>query len=145
LERTALLPEVAAVQRQAAAALRRAQAAVVRQVVIGIGETIGRLAFPSADGRGVVVDLPVGSELALAARAMTAENVVAEVIVEAGRDWLMVVVAPWYGVEEIDHTILVVAKVAHVLLGLHPATMDEASHAACGLHDRSAGERQGGE
>jgi hypothetical protein len=131
----ALLPETAEPQRVAAAALRKAQAAVARQVIVGIGEAIGLLAYPNADGRGVTVELPPEADPAHVARAVVAENVTAWVEADAGRDRVTVAVAPWYAAEEIDHTVLVVAKVAHVLLGIHPPTMDLQAHdAACGWH-----------
>jgi hypothetical protein len=133
-ERASLLPEAAEAQRRAVAALKRAQAAVARQVVVGIGETIGLLACASADGLGVYLNLPDGADPALTARANEAEGVTAWVSDEAGRAWATVGVAPWYGADEIDHAVLCVAKVAHVLFGLHPPSMDSQAHAACGWH-----------
>jgi hypothetical protein len=129
-----LLPEVAEAQRAAASALRTAQAAVSRLVIVGIGEAIGVVAFPSVDGAGVSLALPVEGHAETVVQALLAENVTAYLSEDAGRTWATVGVAPWYRADEIDHVVLCVAKVIHVIFGIHPSSMDEQAHAGCAWH-----------
>jgi hypothetical protein len=116
----ALLPEAAEAQRTAAAALRQAQATIGCQVKVGIGEVAGLAAWPSADGRGVALDLPPGADRSRAAAVLTAAGIAAEVACVGGQTWAIVTVAPWYTAADIERVVVAVARMAHALATPHP-------------------------
>ena len=92
--------------------------AIAKDVRGGLLETVGvESSFSMDDGRcSVVLELPVGTDTELVARAIDLENV------EAWRDdagKVHVAINPWYSTKDVDQTVLCTIKVIHVLLGIH--------------------------
>lgn len=113
-----------------AEAVLHLQKAVCAQVAQGVVDTLGISAWPAPDAEGAWVQLPPNTDIAQVAHAITLEGAVAEPAQDA--PYLLLPVQPWFSAEEIDHTILCCAKVCHVMLGIHPAGIDLATHLAEG-------------
>lgn len=125
-----LLPEIERHQRRVAADVRRLQHAICLEVAQGVVETLGLRAWAAPGDLGVWVALPAGADIAQVAWAIVAEGAVAQPADDA--PYLLLPVQPWFDLEEIEHTVLCCAKVCHVLLGVHPPTLDLAAHLADG-------------
>lgn len=92
--------------------------AIAKDVRDGLKETVGiESEFSTDDGRcSMRLELPVGADAELVARAVDAENV------EAWTDeqkQVRVGINPWYSTKDVDQTVLCTIKVIHVLLGIH--------------------------
>jgi D-Tyr-tRNAtyr deacylase len=98
--------------------------AIAKDVRGGLLETVGvESSFSMDDGRcSVVLELPVGTDTELVARAIDLENV------EAWRDdagKVHVGINPWYSTKDVDQTVLCTIKVIHVLLGIHATDTEQ--------------------
>jgi hypothetical protein len=108
-------------QNQLAQATQQALAAVARDVVSGLQETVG---LPSQWGEefaehakcSVILDLPSEANPEFIARAIDLENV--EAWCDENRR-VHVAIGPWYSTKDVDQVVLSVTKVIHVLLGMH--------------------------
>jgi len=120
-ENDLLVPENSSVpqnQKKMFRATGEVLAAIAKDVRDGLLETVGvesSLSFD--DGRcSIALELPVGTDTELVARAIDAENI------EAWRDdagKVHVGINPWYSTKDVDQAVLCTIKVIHVLLGIH--------------------------
>ncbi len=108
-------------QTQLAQATQQALAAVARDVVSGLQETVGIRSrwgteFAEQAKCSVIVELPSEADPEFIAHAIDLENV------EAWCDenqQVHVAIGPWYSTKDVDQVVLSVTKVIHVLLGMH--------------------------
>jgi hypothetical protein len=99
--------------------------AIAKDVREGLLETVGvECSLSTDDGRcSMVLELPEGTDTALIARAIDAENVEAWL---DGRHKVRVAINPWYSTKDVDQTVLCAIKVIHVLLGIHASDAEAA-------------------
>lgn len=108
-------------QTQLAQATQQALAAVARDVVNGLQETVGLRSrwateFSENVKCSVIIELPDEADPEYISHAIDLENV------EAWCDdnkQVHVAIGPWYSTKDIDQVVLSVTKVVHVLLGMH--------------------------
>ena len=108
-------------QTQLAQATQQALAAVARDVVSGLQETVGirskwNAEFVEHAKCSVILELPSDADSAYIAKAIDLENVEAWC---DGNKQIHVAIGPWYSTKDVDQVVLSVTKVVHVLLGLH--------------------------
>ncbi len=108
-------------QTQLAQATQQALAAVARDVVSGLQETVGirsqwSTEFVENTKCSVILELPSDADPDYIAKAIDLEHV------EAWCDEycrVHVAIGPWFSTKDIDQVVLSVTKVIHVLLGIH--------------------------
>ncbi len=108
-------------QTQLAQATQQALAAVARDVVSGLQETVGIRSQWDAELAeqtkcSVILELPGDADSNYIAKAIDLENV--EAWCDENKQ-IHVAIGPWYSTKDVDQVVLSVTKVIHVLLGLH--------------------------
>ena len=108
-------------QTQLAQATQQALAAVARDVVSGLQETVGlrsRWDTELVDNAkcSVILELPRNTDPEFIAKAIDLENV--EAWCDENKQ-VHVAIGPWYSTKDVDQVVLSVTKVIHVLLGMH--------------------------
>ncbi len=108
-------------QTQLAQATQQALAAVARDVVSGLQETVGIRSrwgteFTEHAKCSVILELPSDADSEFIAKAIDLENV--EAWCDENKQ-VCVAIGPWYSTKDIDQVVLSVTKVVHVLLGMH--------------------------
>ncbi len=108
-------------QTQLAQATQQALAAVARDVVSGLQETVGIRSQWDANlveqtKCSVILELPGDADPDYIAKAIDLENV--EAWCDENKK-IHVAIGPWYSIKDVDQVVLSVTKVIHVLLGMH--------------------------
>ena len=108
-------------QTQLAQATQQALAAVARDVVSGLQETVGLQSqwgteFVEHAKCSVILELPSEADPEYIAKAIDLENV--EAWCDENRR-VHVAIGPWFSTKDVDQVVLSVTKVIHVLLGMH--------------------------
>ena len=108
-------------QTHLAQATQQALAAVARDVVSGLQETVGIRSQWDAKlieqaKCSVILELPEDADPDYMAKAIDLENV--EAWCDENKQ-VHVAIGPWYSTKDVDQVVLSVTKVIHVLLGLH--------------------------
>jgi hypothetical protein len=108
-------------QNQLAQATQQALAAVARDVVSGLQETVGIQSkwgteFVEQAKCSVILELPNNADVEFIAKAIDLENV--EAWCDENRR-VHIAIGPWFSTKDVDQVVLSVTKVIHVLLGMH--------------------------
>lgn len=108
-------------QTQLAQATQQALAAVARDVVSGLQETVGLRSqwgteFVEQAKCSVILELPSDADVEFIAKAIDLENV--EAWCDENRR-VHIAIGPWFSTKDVDQVVLSATKVIHVLLGMH--------------------------